>query len=112
MQREKFYASLNQVPLAVWEESSGLSEEGIMGEMAFQARLRRRGRALWLGLTLSAIVAHLGHAQVQIMQPFSAMNNGVNPLALPGQDLTQQKMGQSINVFCPTVSSIASPTPG
>jgi outer membrane autotransporter protein len=46
------------------------------------------------------------------MQPFSAMNNGVNPLALPGQDLTQQKMGQSINVFCPTVNNIASPTPG
>ena len=35
-----------------------------------------------------------------------------NPLALPGQNLTQQKMGQSINVFCPTVSSIAMPTPG
>ena len=35
-----------------------------------------------------------------------------DPLALPGQDVTQQTMGQSINNFCPTVNSIASPTPG
>jgi outer membrane autotransporter protein len=78
-----------------------------MGEMVFQARVRRRVRALWLGLTLSAIVAQLGHAQ--ILSP--AFPNQANPLtALPGQNLTQQTMGQSINVFCPTVASIAMTT--
>jgi outer membrane autotransporter protein len=84
----------------------------MMGEMVFKARVRRRVRPVWLGLTLSVIVAQLGHAQIQIMPPFSVINNVPNPLALPGQDLTQQKMGQSINNFCPTVSNIAIPTPG
>jgi len=80
-------------------------------EMAFQARVRGRLRALWLGLTLSAIVAQLAHAQIQIMPP--AFPNQANPLtALPGQNVAQQMMGQSINNFCPTVASIAMPTPG
>jgi outer membrane autotransporter protein len=78
-----------------------------MVEMVFNARVRRLVRAVWLGLTLSAIVAQLGYTQ-QIYPPFSANN----PLALPGQDVTQQKMGQSINNFCPTVNHIVSPTPG
>ena len=82
-----------------------------MEEMAFQARVRGRLRALWLGLTLSAIVAQLAHAQIQIMPP--AFPNQANPLtALPGQNVAQQMMGQSINNFCPTVASIAMPTPG
>jgi outer membrane autotransporter protein len=111
MQCEKIYASFNQIRLAVGEKSSGPEREGVMGEMVFQARVRRRVRALWLGLTLSAIVAQLGHAQIQIMPP--AFPNQANPLtAPPGQNVAQQMMGQSINNFCPTVSNIAMPTPG
>jgi outer membrane autotransporter protein len=81
-----------------------------MGEMVFKARVRRRVRAVSLGLAFSAIVVQLGHAQ--ILPPYSVIINGPNPLALPGQNVTQQKMGQSINNFCPTVNNIASPTPG
>jgi uncharacterized protein with beta-barrel porin domain len=80
-----------------------------------KACVRRRAVGVWLTFTFSAIVSQLGHAQVQIMQPYSVITQMPNPLGpsvLPGQDLTQQKMGQSINVFCPTVNSIASPTPG
>jgi outer membrane autotransporter protein len=78
-----------------------------MGEMVFQARVRRRARALWLGLTLSAIVAQLGHAQ-----SFSGATGQSNLTGLPGQNVAQQMMAQSINNFCPTVTSIAMPTPG
>jgi outer membrane autotransporter protein len=111
MQGENIYASFNQIRLAVGETKAGLSGEGMMGEMVFKARVRRRVRGLWFGLTLSAIVAQLAHAQIQIMPP--AFPSQENPLtALPGQNLTQQTMGQSINNFCPTVASIAMPTPG
>jgi outer membrane autotransporter protein len=111
MQGENIYASFNQIRLAVGETKAGLSGEGTMGEMVFKARVRRRVRGLWLGLTLSAIVTQLGHAQIQIMPP--AFPSQANPLtALPGQNLTQQTMGQSINNFCPTVASIAMPTLG
>jgi hypothetical protein len=81
-----------------------------MGEMVFQARVRRRARALWLGLTLSAIVAQLGHAQ-----SFSGATGQSNLTGLPGQNVAQQMMAQSINNFCPSVNTIAnSPaaTPG
>jgi len=78
-----------------------------------KACVRRGAGAVWLALTFSVIVPQLGHTQ--ILPPYSVINNVPNPLALPGQDLTQQKMGQSINVFCPTVHSIAmtpAATPG
>jgi outer membrane autotransporter protein len=83
-----------------------------------KACVRRRAGAVWLAFTFSVIVSQLGHAQVQIMPPYSVINNVPNPLGpsvLPGQNLTQQTMGQSINVFCPTVHSIAmtpAATPG
>ena len=40
-----------------------------MGEMVFKARVRRRVRPVWLGLTLSVIVTQLGYAQ-QILPAF------------------------------------------
>ena len=83
-----------------------------MVEIVCKVCVQGRARAVWLALTFSVIVPPLGHAQIQIMPPYSVLANMPNPLALPGQNLTQQKMGQSINVFCPTVSSIAMPTPG
>jgi outer membrane autotransporter protein len=78
--------------------------------IALEASVRRLAGAIWLGLTLSAIVAQVGHAQSP--QAYSTLFPGSSNLTgLPGQSLTQQKMGQSINNFCPTVSSIAT-TPG
>jgi uncharacterized protein with beta-barrel porin domain len=78
----------------------------MMGEIVFQARFRGRVRAVWLGLTCSVIIAQLGHAQ-----SFSGATGQSNLTGLPGQNVAQQMMAQSINNFCPTVASIAS-TPG
>jgi outer membrane autotransporter protein len=110
MQREKNYANLNQIRQTVGEKSSGPERKGMMGEMVFEARVRRRVRALWLGLTLSAMVTQLGYAQD--LQSYSALNPGSSNLTgLPGQNVAQQMMAQSINNFCPTVANIAT-TPG
>ncbi len=77
-----------------------------MGEMVFQTRVRGRVRAVWLGLTFSVFIAQLGHAQIP--QSYSAMTGQSNLTGLPGQNVAQQMMAQSINNFCPTVAMIAS----
>jgi outer membrane autotransporter protein len=73
-----------------------------MVEIVFKARVRGRIRAVGLGITISAIVVvQFGHAQ----------NVGPGPTpgitTLPGTNTAQQTMAQSINTFCPTVSTIA-----
>jgi outer membrane autotransporter protein len=93
------------------KESNRPEREGVMEKMAFQVRGRWRGRAFWFGLTLSATASQLSYAED--LPPYSALFPGSSNLTgLPGQNLAQQKMGQSINNFCPTVASIAMPTPG
>jgi hypothetical protein len=70
----------------------------MMMEIVFKARVRGRIRAAWLGLTLSVIVAQLGHAQT--MPPVSVIANQANPLtALPGQNVAQQMMGSPSTFF-------------
>jgi outer membrane autotransporter protein len=78
-----------------------------MREMTFQARVRRLFRELWLGLTLSAIVSQPGNAQ-----SFSDVTGQSNLTGLPGQNVAQQMMAQSINNFCPSVSMIANSPAG
>jgi outer membrane autotransporter protein len=82
-----------------------------MTGIAFTSRIRRQICAVGLGFILSAIVIQFGRAQT--LPPFSVLTSQANPLtALPGQNVAQQMMGQSINNFCPTVNSIAMPTAG
>ena len=77
-----------------------------MLEVLFKARVRGRIRAVWLGLTISVIVAvQLAHAQSSAS--FSAQMGQPNLTALPGQNLAQQTMSGSINNFCPTVVGTA-----
>ena len=72
---------------------------------------RRRTHVFWFALIFSAIVTQLGHAQSP--QAYSNLFPGSSNLTgLPGQNVAQQMMAQSINNFCPTVASIAMPTPG
>jgi outer membrane lipase/esterase len=70
----------------------------MMGDILSTPCIRARIRAVGLGIIVWAVVIHLGYAQ------------GIT--TLPGTNLAQQKMAQSINNFCPTVSMIAMPTPG
>ena len=77
-----------------------------MVEVLFKASVRGRIRAVWLGLTISVIVAvQLAHAQSSAS--FSAQTGQPNLTALPGQNLAQQTMSGSINNFCPTVVGTA-----
>ena len=77
-----------------------------MVEVLFKARVRGRIRAVWLGLTISVIVAvQLAHAQSSAS--FSAQTGQPNLTALPGQNVAQQTMSGSINNFCPTVVGTA-----
>ena len=83
-----------------------------MTGIAFASRIRRQACAVGLGFILSAIVIQLGRAQT-LQPPFSVVTSQPNPLTgLPGQNVAQQMMGQSINNFCPTANSIAMPTAG
>jgi len=83
-----------------------------MAAVPFMARVLWRVRAVGIGLTLSAVFTQLGQAQTTLPAYSDIFPGSSNLTGLPGQNLAQQKMGQSINNFCPTVASIAMPTPG
>jgi uncharacterized protein with beta-barrel porin domain len=72
-----------------------------MGEIVLLKHVRRQARALWLGFAATAVVIQLGYAQNQGPGPTPGITT------LPGTNVTQQTMAQSINNFCPTVSMIA-----
>jgi len=80
-----------------------------MAEITCISRVRRRVCAAALGFAISAIIIHLAHAQT--LQPFSVITGQPNLTALPGQNVAQQAMAQSVNNVCPTISTIAA-TPG
>jgi outer membrane autotransporter protein len=79
----------------------------MMVKIVFRAHVRRRVRAAWLGLIFSTIVAQLGYAQ-----SFSNATGQSNLTGLPGQNVAQQMLAQSMNNFCPTVSMIANSPAG
>lgn len=72
-----------------------------MAGIASGSGIRQQVCAIGLGLTLSAIFVQPGHAQ----------NLGPGPTpgitTLSGTNAAQQTMAQSINTFCPTVSTVA-----
>lgn len=72
-----------------------------MAGMALRAHRRRQICAFALGLSFSASVIQPGEAQTTPTQLVSA-----------GQNLAQQKMGQSITNFCPSQNNLVNPTPG
>jgi hypothetical protein len=80
-----------------------------MAAIALTARVRRRIRVVGLGLTVSATVIQVGHAQT--LPSYSAIFSQPNLTALPGLNGAQQMMAQSINNVCPTINTIAA-TPG
>src|SRR5712671_1009236 len=80
-----------------------------MRKIVFLKNVRRPARAVWPGLAAAAVAIQSGHAQSPAA--YSALFGQSNLTGLPGQNVAQQKMGQSINNFCPTVSTIAMPTP-
>jgi uncharacterized protein with beta-barrel porin domain len=80
-----------------------------MAEITCISRVRRRVCAAALGFAISAIIIHLAHAQT--LPPFSVITGQPNLTALPGQNVAQQAMAQSVNNVCPTISTIAA-TPG
>jgi outer membrane autotransporter protein len=61
----------------------------------FLKQVRRLARGACLALAASAVAVPSAHSQLTVLT------------ALPGQNVAQQKMGQSIDNFCPTVSMIA-----
>jgi uncharacterized protein with beta-barrel porin domain len=77
----------------------------IMAEITLKRLVWRQIRILALVVTFLAIVTQLGHAQSPAS--FSAKTGQPNLTALPGQNVAQQSMSQSINNFCPTVSTSA-----
>jgi hypothetical protein len=80
-----------------------------MAGIALTSRIRRRICLVGLGLTVSATVIQVGHAQT--LPPFSVVTGQPNLTALPGLNGAQQMMAQSINNVCPTINNIAA-TPG
>jgi outer membrane autotransporter protein len=80
-----------------------------MADIACVSRVRRQVCARALGLAVSVIVIQPGHAQT--LPPFSVITGQPNLTALPGQNVAQQTMAQSVNNVCPTISTIAA-TPG
>src|ERR1700730_3036017 len=116
VQGQKMCATLTKSGRRSGNHQAGAKEDGVaqginsgrdtMVEVLFKARVRGRIRAVWLGLTISVIVAvQLAHAQSSAS--FSAQTGQPNLTALPGQNVAQQTMSGSINNFCPTVVGTA-----
>src|SRR3984893_230571 len=79
-----------------------------MGGTAFTTRLRRQICLVGLGLTVSALIIQLGHAD----PPYSNLFPGSSNLTgLPGQNITQMMMAQSINNVCPTINTVVMTNP-
>ena len=80
-----------------------------MAGIAVTSRIRQRICIVGLGLTVSALIIQLGHAD----PPYSSLFPGSSNLTgLPGQNITQMMMAQSINNVCPTINSIANTPTG
>jgi outer membrane lipase/esterase len=67
--------------------------------------VRWRIRAVLLGFAVSMVAIQPG--RTQILPSFSGITGQPNLTALPGQNVSQQAMANSVNNVCPTISTIA-----